>query len=93
MPKTQLTKEPDSVRTRKVEITMPEGLYDLLEKVCKIQERSVNEFMLNSAAGYLDIELQEHLGFHFDFTMKDGAYRDSIESLAYPEAAAQEVQV
>ena len=85
--------EPDSVRTKKLEIAMPEGLYDLLEKVCKIQERSVNEFMLNSAAGYLDMELQEHLGFHLDFTMKDGAYRDSIESLARPEKVAQEVAV
>ncbi len=88
---TKTKTEPGAVRTKKVEIEMPEGLYDLLEKVCKVMGLSVADFILKSTAGDLDMELQDHLGNQLGFPMVDGEYREYIESLAWPDPEAQEV--
>ena len=82
--------EPGVVRTKKVEIELPEGLYDLLEKVCEVQDQSVNEFILEDLIVSLDSELQDNLGNHFGFYLKGGEYREYVESLARPEEAVQE---
>ena len=81
----------EAVKVRKVEIELPEGLYDLMEKVCKIQRRSVNEFIVWHLVGDLNMELEDDLGSQFDIPRQDGEYRDYLESLAYPDPAAQEV--
>ncbi len=82
--------EPGVVRTKKVEIELPEGLYDLLEKVCEVQDQSVNEFILEDLIVSLDSELQDSLGNHFGFYLEGGEYREYVESLARPEEAVQE---
>ena len=82
--------EPGVVRTKKVEIELPEGLYDLLEKVCEVQDQSVNEFILEDLIVSLDSELQDNLGNHFGFYLEGGEYREYVETLAYPDMAVQE---
>ena len=94
MPKTQLINgEPDPVRTRKVEITMPEGLYDLLERVCEIKGVAVADFLLEDLIESLGCELDDCLGNQLSLPIEHIGHREYVESLARPEKAAQEVQV
>ncbi len=86
-------REPDAVRTVKIEIELPEGLYDLLEKVCEIRDMSVNAFILEDLIGSLDCELQECLGDQLGFPLEGGEYREYVKSLAWPESLAQEARV
>ncbi len=83
--------EPGAVRTKKVEIELPEGLYDLLEKVSKVQDRSAEECIIEGMVMYLDMELETDLGYFIGETSSNGPggkYRGYIESLAWPEKAA-----
>ncbi len=88
-----ITKEPDSVRTKKVEITMPEGLYDLLERVCKIKGVAVADFLLEDLIESLGCELDDCLGHQLNIPVESMEHRKYVESLAYPESVSQEVQV
>jgi len=82
------TKEGQSeVRTRRLEVEIPEGLYNVLEKVCKVKGVSVNEFILDNLIVVLDSELQDNLGEHLGFELKDHDYREDLKDLAYPENA------
>ena len=81
------------MKIKQVTIEMPVKFYELLEEVCKIKEQSVSEFIVEGLIGSPDSELQDNLGNHLGFPMEGGDYRDYIEPLAWPEEAAQEVQV
>ncbi len=82
--------EPGAARTKKVEVELPTGFFDLLEKVCKIQEMSLNDYLICGAVvildGDLDMDLSDlpNLGIPSD-------QRAYVESLAWPERAAEEV--
>ncbi len=87
--------EPGAVRTKKVEIELPEGLYDLLEKVSKVRDVSVERCMIEGLVMYLDMEtdLGYFIGEETD-SGPGGKYREYIESLAWPaEAAMKEAAV
>ncbi len=82
--------EPGAARTKKVEVELPTGFFDLLEKVCKIQEMSLNDYLICGAVvildGDLDMDLSDlpNLGIPSD-------KRAYVEILAWPERAAEEV--
>ena len=100
MPKTKIIKEgPDPVRTKKVEITMPEGLYDLLEKVSNVWGETVDQYTIKSLVMILGSDLETDLGTCIGKkTSPAGAVisidREDVKSLAWPEeAVVQEVYV
>ena len=93
--KKSIMKEPGADRTKKVEIKIPERLCDLLEKVCKIQGESVNDYLINSLVVILDGDLDMHLSDLLDIEVaSDSNQREYVESLAWPEEKEpQEAQV
>ena len=100
MPKTQLINgEPGIARTKKVEITMPEGLYDLLEKVSNVWGETVDQYTIKSLVMILGSDLETDLGTCIGKkTSPAGAVisidREDVKSLAWPEeAVVQEVYV
>ena len=90
--KKSINKEAEKVRTKKIEIEIPEGLCDFMERVCKLQGESVNDYLINSLVVVLDGDLDMHLSDLLDPGVPPGSnQRAYIESLAWPEEAAQEV--
>ena len=82
-------KELGSAQTKKVELELPEGLYDLMEKVCEIQRRSVNDYLINSAVVVLDGDLDMCLADLPDLGIPSDQ-RAYVESLAWPEEVEAE---
>ena len=83
----------EAVKVRKVEIEMPEGLYNLLEKVCKIQRRSVNDYLIYGVVVILDGDLDMNLSDLPNLGLPYGDQRAYVESLAWPESALKEAAV
>ena len=83
----------ESAKVRKVEIELPEGLYNLLEKVCEIQGMSVNDYLIHGVVVILDGDLDMHLSDLPDLGLLDGDQRAYVESLAWPESLAQGARV
>ncbi len=88
---TKTKTEPGAARTKKVEIEIPEGLYDLMEKMCAIQGMSVNDYLINGAVVVLDGDLDLHLSDLPDLGIPYGDQRAYVESLTWPDPEAQEV--
>lgn len=91
--KKSITKEPDSVRTKKIEIELPVKFYEFMEKICELKGVPVNEFIVEDLLGALESELDECLGNQLGLPVERFKYHEYVESLAYPEAVSQEVQV
>ncbi len=85
--------EPGVTRTKKIEVELPEGLYDLMEKVCAIQDMSVNDYLINSAVVVLDGDLDMCLADLPDLGILGNNQRAYVESLAWPERVAEEATV
>ncbi len=86
-------KEPGTTRTKKVEVELPAGFFDLLEKVCKIQEMSMNDYLIYGAVVILDGDLDMDLSDLPNLGIPGGSQRAYVESLAWPERAKEEAQV
>ena len=84
-------KEPGAARTKKVEIELPAGFFDLMEKVCKIQEMSMNDYLIHGAVVILDGDLDMDLSDLPNLGIPSNQ-REYVESLALPERAKEGVQ-
>ncbi len=84
--------EPGAARTKKVEVELPAEFFDLLEKVCKIQEMSMNDYLIYGAVVILDGDLDMHLSDLPDLGIPGGSQRAYVESLAWPKRAQEEVE-
>ena len=92
MDQTKMKGGPLEVRTRKVKIEIPEGLCNLLEKVCTARDTSIQDYAIGSMVKSMELHLQLSLAVNLDLGEMTH-YDDYLETLTWPETVTQEAKV
>ncbi len=82
-------KEPDAVRTRKVEITMPEKFLEIAEQLAGIEEVSVDALIIEALVSQIAFDMEEPLGVALHWGGDRSEYAKKLKSLAWPERAQE----
>ncbi|GAH80208.1 unnamed protein product, partial [marine sediment metagenome] len=62
------------VKVRKVEIELPEALCDLVERICKVQERSIHEYVIDCLVEGIKENLSDFMGAQMGIGTAIGDY-------------------